>query len=59
LRANSSPTPEALLFGELFFGADFGAKWRLGHGLGQSNVRICPHLSRSQPRYIVENITDH
>ncbi len=40
-------------------GADFGAKWRFGHGLGQSNVRICPHLSRSQPSYIVENIADH
>jgi len=39
-------------------GADFGAKWRLGHGLGQSNVRICPHLSRSQPSYIFENIAD-
>ena len=40
-------------------GADFGAKWRLGHGLGQSNVRICLYLSRSQQFYIVENIADH
>lgn len=22
-------------------------------------VRICPHLSRSQPRYIIENMADH
>lgn len=37
-------------------GADFGAKQRLGHDLGQSNVRICPHSSRIQQRYGVENI---
>lgn len=29
-------------------GADFGAKWRLGHGLGQSNVRICPEVNRAK-----------
>lgn len=40
-------------------GQILGQNGILGHGLGQSNVRICPHLSRSQPSYIVENIADH
>ncbi len=39
-------------------GADFGAKQRLGHDLGHSNVRICPHLSKHQQSYNVESIAD-
>ena len=41
------------------FGADFGAKRSLGHDLGQSNVRICPHLSLVGRAYLIEMWLDH
>lgn len=41
------------------FGADFGAKRSLGHDLGQSNVRICPHLSLAERAYLIEMWLDH
>ena len=36
------------------FGADFGANRRLGHDLGQPNVRICPYLSCHKFLYLIE-----
>lgn len=41
------------------FGAEFGAKRSLGHDLGQSNVRICPHLSLAERVYLIEMLLDH
>ena len=41
------------------FGADFGADRALGHDLGQSNVRICPHLSLAEMAYLIEMWLDH